>query len=357
MKILHIFNCKNGGFYDRIISCIRENDCFNENEHFFLLRNKERFDAIENKHNVILDLDNGSLVNKYENKFDFFFLHSLDSLEEPIQINKKIRCRIFWRTWGHDAGLDLKIRKNIFAYLHQLIKKIKLKHCIRDFYAIGVANNVDRIDMKKRYGKNITLYNFSYVSKETIDLSLRGNNLSNERAKILVGHSGFRNDLHFEVLKKMQNIRDKIEIFVPLVYGEEKYIKKVVEYIEQNFDIKYSHIIREKISYSNYCKLLSSINFAFLPSLKSYALGNLSICLNYSVNVITPKKSLIGCALAKENIPFIDYSTFNSNKDLSFASYSIDNTAFRLKTYDEKINEIMQLLSDIKENYGKQNRS
>lgn len=339
MKFLHIFNCKGGGFFDRVMASIRNNDLFDENEHYFLIRNEEKYNSIQNKNNVILDLQKGSLVSKYDKDFNFFILHSLDSLDEPLQIPKKMRKRVFWRTWGIDAGLKKVRTKRIRVMLARNLRYYKQRRIVNQFCGIGIANLVDEINMKEKYGNKAKLYRFPYITTVQINENFRGNNFHNEKINVLIGHSGYLGDNHIESMKKLLPIKDKVEIFIPLVYGDKEYIKKVSDFANKNFG-KNSHILTEHLDFEKYCNLVSKMNFAFFPYTHSYALGNINIALNYSVNMVLNKKGLIARAFEKEKIPYIDFENFDPNRDFHFNVYSIENTAFRKKTDVEKLNEL-----------------
>lgn len=342
MKYLHIFNCKNGGFFDRVISSIRDNEIFDSNEHYFLIRNTEKYNSIKNKENVILDLEQGSLVEKYENQFDAFILHSLDSLDEPHQIPKKLRKKVFWRTWGHDAGYNFVFAKRIDVMIKKDIRYLRQRREVNQFAGIGIANVVDELDMKKKYGKHAKTYRFPYINNIQIDQAYNGNNLNNKKIKILVGHSGFSNDMHIQSLEKLVPVKNDVEIFIPLVYGNKDYIDKVVAYANEHFGDSV-HYLFDKLDFDSYCKLLSEMNFAFFPCSKSYALGNINIALSYSVNLVIDKNGLIGKAFAKENIPFIDFNSFNASSDLCFKTYDISKTNMRSRTLDERIQDLKQV--------------
>lgn len=350
MKFLHIFNCKDGGFFDGVMSAIRENSIFDKNEHYYLIRNEAKYNIIENKENVILDLEQGSLVEKYSKNFDAFILHSLDSLDEPHKIPKVLRKKVFWRTWGHDAGFDFVITKRITVMIKKDLRFYRQRHEINQFAGIGIANAVDEINMKKKYGKHAKLYRFPYNSNIRINDNYKGNNLHNSKIKILVGHSGYSGDKHIASLEKLLPVKDKIEIFMPLSYGDKAYIEKVVDYANKNFKDSI-HFLFKKSDFDEYCKLLSSMNFAFFPYGQSYALGNINIALAYSVNLILNGNGLIGKVFVQEKIPFIDFNDFDPNKDLVFKEYEVSNTKMRRRSYDEKINDfkvVFDLLRNVK---------
>lgn len=350
MKYLHIFNCKGGGFFDRVMSSIRENSVFDANEHYFLIRNEDKFNLIENKENVILDLDKGSLVEKYSNRFDVFILHSLDSLDEPHQIPKKLRKKVFWRTWGHDAGFNFVVAKRINVMIKKDLRYFRQRREINQFAGIGIANIIDEIDMKKKYGKHSHLYRFPYINNIQINNDYKGNNLHNEKIKILIGHSGYSGDKHIASMEKLLPIKDKVEIYLPLTYGDKEYMKKVIDYANENFRDSV-HFLFKKLDFDDYCKLLSSMNFAFFPYSQSYALGNINIALSYSVNLILNGNGLIAKAFAQEKIPFIDFNNFDSSNDLVFKEYDISHTKMRMRSHEEKVNDmktVFDLLRKVK---------
>lgn len=339
MKYLHIFNCKGGGFFDRVMSSIRDNDLFDENEHYFLIRNSDKYNSIEDKTNVILDLEQGSLVKKYENQFDAFILHSLDSLDEPHQIPKHLRKKVFWRTWGHDAGFRFVVAKRINVMIKKDLRYFRQRREINQFAGIGIANLVDELDMRNRYGKKAKLYKFPYINNVQINPSYKGNNYGNNKINILIGHSGYSGDKHIQSMEKLLPVKDKVEIYLPLTYGDKEYMKKVIAYANENFKNSV-HFIFERLDFDSYCKLLSTMNFAFFPYSQSYALGNVNIALAYSVNLILNKNGLIGKAFLEEGIPFADFNSFNVFKDLTFKTYDVSKTRMRARTYDERLNDL-----------------
>jgi len=79
---------------------------------------------------------------------------------------------------------------------------------------------------------------------------------------ILVNHSGDENNNHLELLRIMKKFKNKkIKVFLPLAYGEYRYIKKVEREYKKIFKNK-CVVIKKKLSFYKYLKLLSNIDIA-----------------------------------------------------------------------------------------------
>ena len=278
---------------------------------------------------------NVEYINKYYLKYDFIILHSLFDKRGVFHLNKDTYNKIVWRTWGHDSGFNS--HNHLYKYLLFIPYEIKTKKVINKFSAICIANIVDKIDIRKKYKKPAFFrinYSFSPIitDKEIID----NRKLNSPDVNILVGHSGYKNDNHIKIFKKLKHlINENVKIYVLLSYGNADYIQKVKKYGTKILHNKII-FIENFYKYDEYLKLLSNMDCIILDGKKSYALGTINIMLNMNKRIFINSRSLIRKAFDICNVPYlcsnkisklsIDYFVNNSKYDLpdDFIGHNID---------------------------------
>lgn len=349
MKILHIFNNPDHHFCTTIVDLFRNNNAFNNNEHYFLIRYQSVFNLFADKTNIIFDLENGSLVKKYSRKFDYFILHSFIDYKEPLSIPKSIRKRVLWRTWGDDFYVFSQGNKKIDNLKRKIIRK-RLSKAVRGLYGVGIANYIDEIDIKKHFGEDIKTFIFPYgLSSHKMPTLVK--NKENNIVNVMIGHSGFSNDMHKYVLNLFKNYKDKFNFYIPLVYGKKDYMRKLIDFIDNNFS-KSVYVIKDRLPFNDYCKLLSSMDFLILPYERSYGLGNLHIALNYSVNLVLSENSSAFKVLEQEGVPLVKFEELtdqNIFNKLVYKEYKFNQKVLKYYDENEKINFLLKIFNSFKE--------
>lgn len=334
MKILHIFNNPDHHFCKSFISAIREKEEFHVDNHYFLVRFESVYKLFDDKTNIIFDLSEGSLVKKYAKKFDYFVLHSFYNYKEPLEIPLSLRKKVLWRTWGDDS-YNLILTKNFASNLKRHIVSLRIKNAIKSFMGVGIANYIDEIDIKSRFGNKIKTIIFPYTFSDQ-DLPVPDKQKQDDTIKVMIGHSGFFNDKHLHVIRKFSEHFENFEFYIPMAYGNKEYIKTVINSVPEKYKDRF-HFILNRIDFNDYCALMSQMHFCFLSYPRSYALGNIRLALHYSVNLVVANQGPIYETLKKEGVPFLCFEDIHKENVLEKMIYKEYRFEYKyLKYYSGK---------------------
>lgn len=354
MKILHLFNVNKGTYFaNLLINCINCSGLFDSATHYFCVRNRTYFNSIKFS-NVFLDEDEGSIVYKYVNEYDYIFLHGLCFPEELNELPKQFLYKIIWRTWGGSSGLYSIKRKNLFLYWKDLFKKHRSLTVVKKMPFVCGANVIDLIDtlQKKKH-----FYEFPYPLKPSkICQPARNIKINQSNVNILVGHSAYKTDKHDAVLRKLSIIAsEKIKIFVPLTYGVEDYKEKLISKWKSVFGDKIS-FITEPMSLSDYSNLISNMDLFFLVGDRSYALGNIEIALRNNINIVLSKKGVIRQGFLKDNIKHYIFEKICFDNILSFKKKcNSDISSSIVSDYDNDIKKLQIIFRHLEEDIYNEN--
>ena len=328
-KYIHLMYGHDSKFNKLLIDFILDSDNgFDKRQHLFVTPYKNVYDNLKHYDNVVLDESGKNLYKIYYKHCNLIISHSSETLTRLIFTPKKIKNKIVYRYWG---GLKLSDYKrssiNILENIKSSIKRIMIKKCYSDFAAIGVANLTDIIDLSRYLKKDTKYYYLSYASneyynivnrlKKKLDLEKKGNYKS--KIKILLGHRGTEENNHIQILKQLQKYdSNRFIVYIPLSYGDKKYINKVQEYVNNNNDENIV-IMDQFMEFSEYAKFLSQIDIAIFDGHTSYALGNLSILLYFNKTIYLNENGVIAKALESENN---EYKKIKDIGKISFEEFS-----------------------------------
>lgn len=305
-KYIHLFFLNELTFSS---ACVRN---INDKENEFVVSEHLFVTPYENVYNVISKYGNAEfaecknnieLINKYAPMCDYIIAHSLPQKE--YLINPRYYNKIIWRTWGHDVQRYNSRGSSVIKNLAKLFLCMLWKHQVRSFRAVGVFNTVDRMDIREHFG-DVTMFRFPYTAKEeSIIIGSVIPKVSTRAKKILLGHSGFPNDNHVEILKKLKKFsREEIEIYMVLSYGNEDYINEVRGFVEK-WRMQNVKIIDEFMQYDEYVEFLSGIDIAILDNDKSYALGNIAWLLHLKKKIFLNRNGVIKRAFDADGVPCV----------------------------------------------------
>ena len=148
-------------------------------------------------------------------------------LSSSLIENKNEICqKLIWRTWGHDIRPNTMFDSDVaFRNIlkHSIYPQYKFK--VRQFKAIGIANDVDAVNLSKVFGDFTTvILNYSY--NQNLDELLEIKNQEKIHGKpfrILIGHSRSPMDCHIDALKRLLlHSKENIQICLILSYGGPK---------------------------------------------------------------------------------------------------------------------------------------
>ena len=325
-------------------------------EHLFVTPYDYVYKDIQEYPNVIFDNSNENLYNKYFTSDIWIISHGYKSITDFFKVRKRVLNRIIFRTWGGSFVYRKRSNKNFF---HNLIHKLfyyfyrKRVLCLA---AIGISNYVDEFDIRQSIEK-IPLYKLSYTERSRYDYIMNLNKLKCKEnvINVLIGHRGSRDNNHLEILEKLKKFKDKIEIYIPLSYGDSDYIKELCSVCECKYKDYNLHLIKDFYKFEEYSKFLSTMDIAIFDGKESYALGNISLLLMFGKKIFISKDSLIAKAFDEKNVPYGKVETIEKLDFDSFLHQYLYNQSsiepFIMNSYEGAINGWKQLFIDL-DNYG-----
>lgn len=273
IKILHCMYAEK--FIQPYINFISTN--FNLKEHFFLIRQDDKYQIQKNKN--ILMLKNGeskfSRIKIYYNLFDKsekIILHGILSKEmwmilffRPSALKK---C--YWIIWGGDLYSYLHRDPGIKHYIFERIMKSVISR-------IGFLLTFLEDDFKlarSRYGATgkyieCLMYPSIMVEKKTFKKAYKGKAIN-----ILLGNSAFHTNNHKDLIDKLASYSSKkIKIYCPLSYGPKKYAEEIEIYGKMILNDKFT-TIKKILPLDQYLSFLEKIDIALFDHKRQQALGN-----------------------------------------------------------------------------------
>lgn len=310
-KYIHFFYHDDLKFNPRIVEMVNDRDNgFDANEHLFITPYKHVYDAISKYDNVILyDTSKPSsarMINEYAEIGNWLIIHSLPIWYETLKIKRKYRGKIIWRTWGHEFGyLTPKSNQPAKNFVKKIVSAL-IKREINQFRAVGIANAVDELDIRERFGE-VPTFELNYPTKNS-DKALkeaRDNNIAErDVTNVLIGHSGHPVDNHIGIVDALEKYKDeRIQLYFILSYGNEEYIKRVKEYIKDSWGEK-ATVISDFMPYADFLKFCATMDIAIFDGPKSYALGNVGALLFLEKKLFLRRDGVLCRAFIKDNIPF-----------------------------------------------------
>lgn len=301
---------------------------FEIDQHLFVTPYKNVFDDLKQYSNVLLDESNKNLYKVYYKHCHLIISHSGEELYRILLTPKKIKNKVVYRYWGGMRILQYdKSSKTCGERLKLKVKKYILKKSFSEFAAIGIANITDIIDLSRILKKDTKYYRLSYASNEYYDtvnklkqkLDIEKDTNKRHKKRILLGHRGTEENNHIEILKRLSKYNsENFDIYIPLSYGEEKYIQNVEKYVKENSKGNIV-IMKQFMKFSEYAEFLSTIDIAIFDGYTSYALGNLGIILFFNKTVYLNENGVIAKALESENN---DYKKISDIGKTSFEEFS-----------------------------------
>ncbi len=304
-----------------------------EEKHLFVYRFKNSYDKSNKTENVIYDPSIGKAenINKYMNDHSFIIMHSLCySGKEYKKIDKNTAKRMIWCVWGSDLYY---LKKNV---VHFILRKIyrfitrsesNRKKIIKNLKGITIGFSGDEIELRKKYGDNVPIYYALYPSGYFIDdvEKVEWSKEPNSKTRILIGHSSYRYLQHKKYINKLSKYKGKIELHIPLSYGDSEYAKEIEVYAENIFGDNDVYIYNKLMNSEEYIKLLKSIDVAIFDFKQQAAFGNIILLLYLRKKIYLSKKGVMYRGLINENCIVYDCN-------------EIGNVEFNEFTYTENYN-------------------
>lgn len=307
-KYIHIMYTHDDKFVGPLIRAFNEApDKYMLDDNLFITPFPYVYEKLSTYSNVVLDESKCYLYRKYYKRCTLIISHGMPSFFQMLTTGKKIKSKILYRYWGGSRTTHYKFDKPIsLKTIYKYVKFRLFKHTLESFAAIGITNTVDEIDLGN-VSNELKYYYLPYASRyEWLSKIYESYRLAPENKKkinVLLGHRGKSEGNHIELLKKMMNYIPYINIYIPLSYGDKDYISTVKQFISQLNEPSIT-VISDFMKPEDYARLLCKMDIGIFDGVTSYALGNISMMLEFHKTIYLKEDGVIAQAFRKEKIPY-----------------------------------------------------
>lgn len=305
IKYLHVIFFNDIKFYSALIDGINGNIELNPKDHVFITDKESVYEKIKSNRNCYLI--NFHMLYGFMKKSKWVIFHSMPLKKWEFCLLPNYICKkIIWRTWGHDIRPCSKTNNSIYDVLKH-IEFCLFKNKVKSIYAMGIANEIDIINIEEVLKTKFKYFQLNYSNSEKIIDYLEklepvkhGKNI-----KILIGHNCSPVDNHLEILDKLIKYKnEQIHLVIPLSYSDPKngYKEKVIDRAYELFGKNKVTIISDFMPIQEYIKLISSIDIAIMDMFHSNGLGNISFILYFKKKLFIRKDGNIDKAFLNSGI-------------------------------------------------------
>ena len=332
--IVHILWYEDIKFLPGIVGEVNDDpDLFDRDNQLFVVAHESMYKAVDAP-NVILDTSFNDkntcarLINKYAPKADGIILHMLCDPIELLLVKPWHLKKILWKMWGCDTVFyHFPNGESVVKDFFKRRLEEEWKRRIRSFRALCGDSVSDFIVLRELAGEDARIIKYSYANPKTTDLPIFdddtvedcGLDIDADALNILLGHSGFPEDSHIEILKKLEKYHDEnIRVWIGFGYGDPEYMPEVEAYVAENWSDK-ATILTDMMPFNKYNDFLNRMDVAILNGKLSYALGNIYHLIKKKKKLIVNKDGIIRKAFDLDHVP---YRTTDTAFDVSFEEFA-----------------------------------
>jgi dTDP-N-acetylfucosamine:lipid II N-acetylfucosaminyltransferase len=355
MKYLHLF--PNGIFTEPYIEFVNKN--FNSNEHLFLVIGKGIDAKITPRTNVKkISKDFKSVLRLIKEMYrcEKIYLHGLFFKQIVLMLFMQpwLLKKSNWIEWGGDLYWYKYRKKSFISNLYEAVRRVVIKN-------MGEITTLVKGDYqlaKKWYDVKGKYYHGIYINPIKLEYlnNIKGlESAKKETINIQIGNSADPSNNHLEVLDLLKKYKDgKINIFIPLSYGNREYALEVVEYGKGIFGDKFKPLLNflEPEEYSQY---LASIDIAIFNHERQQALGNIfallylgkKVYIRNDVSTWDYLKNQLGLDLSN----YLEINKLTYSEFISFKSDKLNKEKVEMifdQNYIKKVWEKIFLIQDIR---------
>lgn len=348
-------------YIDTFIS--KANSLSKEENCFVLIKNGE-IKHIKNRNIIQTDVT-GALKIIEQQQVGKIFIHYLNSPAIDFLNRIHFKKPVYWMFWGGDGYKHPDLKKNIYLpKTREILSKINPRKGFKGIWDIyksyifksKLEKSLKKIDfcctqIKGDYnlimsavpGLKMQHLFFAYQGIDVISKAPKSPVIREQRLNLLVGNSANPTNNHIDILKILQLHENNIEkIICPLSYaGNDKYIKKVIEYGELKFGKKFIPLT-EFLPIKEYEDLMETIDVGVFYHVRQQAFSNTVMILGKNKKILMNSRSTI----------FKMYKDINTNNVYShfeeLINSDIGNNEHLFKSLGEDIidNWYLEVLND-----------
>ncbi len=320
-KYIHILWADELKFNRPLVEFINSEERLRGSESLFVTPYLDVFNALKQYDNVVYS-NHRNLYLYYGRRCKWLFCHDYPSKRVSLFVPLNIKRKTIYRYWGgrreerktNTGNVWLDCSGRVFNFIY----KILFRFLYGNLAAVGIANVVDEIDLRPLLPK-IPLLRMPYVTKAALEAQKMISPLSRSQdgiVRVMIGHRSDPIENHIKYIDVLQKYpSDRIHIFLPMSYGDEKYREKVREYVTVN-EMRNVTIMDSFLPFPEYCNFITSVDIALIECHNSLALGNVSLLVGAQKTVFLSREGVIRKAFEAQGVPFrildeIDNSSFD----------------------------------------------
>jgi len=322
--ILHIAADSSKHITYPFINFVNKN--FDKNEHFFILCSKDKdIQKFENGITKDIFIQEEFFIEEMK-KAKKIILHGIwyDRLCEIYKKHPSFFEKTVWNAWGDDY---YRCRSEIHRWFIENVKYV-VSYIDKDYELIQ-----KRYNSKAKLIKSV-MYPSNLYKEFKLPVS------KNKKIHMQVGNSADPANNHLEIFKKLEG-RKKIKIFVPLVYGDEKYKKMVIKEGKRRFKNNFFPITK-RMELKKYVRYLSTIDIAVFNHNRQQAMGNIITLLGLGKKVCLKKEAPHFHTLSSLGLKIFDINDINKK----FSKFDkLNNSKIVKRVFSQKA--VIKQLKDI----------
>jgi dTDP-N-acetylfucosamine:lipid II N-acetylfucosaminyltransferase len=323
-----------------------------ESANIFLLRDNPPYKFV--KHPVAISAPFGSEgFEQYiarATKDDHIYIHYLSS--QMIEWINTTTCsaKLIWIFWGSEffeaAGIRFDLYEPVTAKLVQLneqklsryyplhlYRKWKLNKEIKrhddDTAArVGAAvkklayimhyNRYDYDLIRKHFPTEAKFLHFFYSPPYTygqMDIIAQQKTtlvVNNKAINVWLGNSGYDANNHLDYLQVISRLKDNMEVWAPLTYGDDKYIATIEAQGARLLGNKF-YALKSYMTFDDFVRAIYAMDIGIMPHKRPQAFGNIQLLLYFGRRVYMFNNTLFRM-LKEMGFVIFDIAEFSSSK-------------------------------------------
>ena len=243
---------------------------------------------------------------------DFIFFHSLAedyTFALHMIMHPSLMKKAVWLIAGADLYSWARPVKGSFVQRAGARLRNWIAHAYRMRIPYVFCTAVDQYRYQEEFGRAVVYpqeTNSPGFSAEQLD-SLRPVLPDEKPLRILIGHCSYPDLHHEEVIERLKtcDLPEDTRFVFPLNYGNKDYGDRVAAAAIKAFGNN-AEILREKIPFEEYAKMLWSVDCAIFLADRQIAFGNLLMLLYMEKKVFLKKNSVLWRFFAERDVPVFD---------------------------------------------------
>lgn len=337
-RYLHILWYDDVKFYKNMVEMFNsEKEWFRPDEHFFITPFDNVYNDLKEYKNV-KKVQEKNMLNIYGKNAEWIFVHPLSlKKRQVIRIPNNIAKKIIWRTWGHDIRpLNTENDNIIITNIKKILNKMYVNK-VHKFKAIGIADDVDRVNVENVFGNKIPTcilgYGYDIMRYSKLKKIANEKIEENTSIRVLVGHNSAKDDRHFEIfeyLKKYKN--ENMTVVLPLAYGDTENAEKIKDKALNIFGKNKVEFWEDFVTYEEYARRVHGIDIAIIDNVYSNGLGNWALLTFFKKKIYINKQGDIAQSCKRNNVKINYTENIQEESFEQFSRYYFDP---KLKMYEE----------------------